>query len=125
MIISLETLTMGPETIKHMFWDCIKVQSIWAEFKSKYRTMGEKANWDFYDIIGCNVSAQANHIVNFMVLITKQYIYRCCCQELMPNFLTLEKNIESIYLADVFNYGKNHKRTMLWNIIYPNNCATE
>ena len=82
------------ETLAHLFNECLIVKEIWDALVCL-----SKGTLEFnspQDIIFNTVNDQTDHIVNFICILTKQYIYRCRCQGSKPTVVRCKKLIESI-----------------------------
>ena len=102
------------ESITHLLVYCDKVQHLWRQlqnFATKYTK--DTLNQTCKAIVCNRVHDRAEHIVNFMCLITKQYIYRKRCLGEELNFKELKLNIlkqEKVekYIAVKNNKQRNH-----------------
>lgn len=74
---------ISDDNIVHMLCRCTKVQKIWNNLKHYIinRQFNDVSNLTFTDerIIFNKVHARAAHVINLLVLITKQSIYSCKC----------------------------------------------
>ena len=106
------------ENLLHLFVYCEKVQIIWKQVETFVkRFTSVKLNTSPKAIICNSVHSKPTHIVNFVCLIVKQYIYRKKCQkdrldirELKASILQQE-NIEK-YIAQ--KHGKLGKHIAKW-----------
>ena len=79
------------ETITHLLWECGEVQKLWDHVKrwiiKKFGVL--ELSWNIGSVINNRVIEKANHVVNFICLITKQFIYsqKCLGKELIFNVL--------------------------------------
>ena len=77
------------ETLVHLFFECQIVKGFWTEIgdyiKSKYHY---QINMTAANIILNRVIEKKNHVINFLVLLAKQYIYsqRCLGTRLGDNW---------------------------------------
>lgn len=111
------------ETYTHLFYECGSVKNLWMDLRlllTKYNIV----NLDFSlrNIMFNQVHANKNHVINFIVLITKQYIYRSRCFKEKPKFSTLLREIENVYkveehLAKVRNNWNKHVKK--WRALKP------
>ena len=105
------------ETVLHLMWYCSQVQELWQEI-FKYisnRYKGEILAVRVTNIIFNSIVQKKCHAINFICLITKQYIYRQKCQKnmLQPVELIRQiKNLESIekYIAVKNNRLSTHRK---------------
>ena len=103
-----------PETLVHLFFECPKIQSLWQEVldycRSRFKVHDMSLNAG--SIIKNQLVKKASHVVNFVCLVTKQYIYRQRCIAQNINITELKaifSHIESIekYVA-IKNEKLNH-----------------
>lgn len=109
----------------HLFCQCTQIQEIWKEIKN-YIKINDKHNtseilqWRDRDIILNTVHPKAANVINFLVLISKQYIYRCRCLKQKPNKDCLLQEIENIQNMEfrIANYkGKLIRHVIKWSTL--------
>ena len=67
-----------PQTLKHLFWECNFVQTLYEYAKNRY--FGAWASeWNFCTVIENRVVEGKNNVGNLIVLLIKKYIYRQKC----------------------------------------------
>ena len=107
-----------PETLKHLFYYCTFVQQLWSEVyeycKVKFGLSTEMLSVECKNIL-FNRVMERNHVVNFICLITKQYVYRQrCAKEALhfPQLKAIISNVERIekYIATKNNRLEKHYR---------------
>ena len=76
----------SPETMIHLFWECIKVRPVWTYIQKLIST-----KVTFKEIFLVNVEQNPNRVENVIVLIAKQFIYKHRC--LQNNLVTDRLNI--------------------------------
>lgn len=88
------------ETLKHLFWDCEHVQHFWDCFKLLLMdNCGiENINFTTIDIIFGN--PMFDEILNKLLLLGKQFIYRMKIEEKMPSFNAFKNTIALQYKID-------------------------
>ena len=91
------------QTILHLLWDCRMVQPIWMYVQAKARQAGITCEFNAVNIIFNCVHELRTHVINLIVLIVKQYIYRLKCmdQKLTRKGTLLE--IELNYKMELYN----------------------
>ena len=98
------------ETVSHLLWKCPVVQTLWQDvFQHIQQRFGQPQQMNAEDILLNRITMQKNHVVNFMCLITKQYIYRqrCMNKELQfPSLMAEFRRIESIEKYIAIRHGK-------------------
>lgn len=72
------------ETYPHLFYDCSIVQELWNYVKrflwdNLIRSVYRQLEFSVQNVLFNTVHPSFAHIVNFIVLIVKQFIYRCKC----------------------------------------------
>ena len=107
------------ETTIHLLSQCSEVREIWTELNTyvKGRFNKEMELTDSNIICNCVVQPK-NHVINFICLIFKQYVYRQRCSEQGLSFPAVKRlicKIESIekYIAVKNNKSNVHERKWL------------
>ena len=92
------------ETIIHMFFICEKVLHVWNDLSIRiYNTTSKRTGFNIRNVISGELPfVQDNYVVNFIILYTKQYIFRCFKSEKQPNVLGLIHFLKICY--DVEKY---------------------
>ena len=85
------------ETISHLFINCNIIARLWTDVKNWIRNKGFNVNVTLNNIVLNNIENKPDHVLNLVVMIVKQYIYRSRCLNVNPNFQELIKNIEEVY----------------------------
>ena len=79
-----------PETLEHLFFDCVKVNPIWKAFKVWCNNVN---NNNFRIIDDMNIKdvlfycEKGPPIINYLILIIKYYIYTCRFKNTQPSFI--------------------------------------
>ena len=73
------------ETLLHLFWECETIQGIINVFYSLCEASNEIIIRNYKAFIFSWVMNQEQHILNFVSIFLKQFIYRCRCQMKKPN----------------------------------------
>ena len=80
--------TMHPDSIYHMFWECHIVQGFWSEVKLFLEDKFSKIiNLTFQNISFCNIiniKDEDGPIVNYIVLLSKYFIFKNKCNKSVP-----------------------------------------
>jgi len=108
------------ENISHLFITCNITARLWTELKNWIKNKGYQKNIDINNIILNNIENDPKHVINLVVLIAKQYIYKTRCLKTLPNIQELVKHVEEIdriekYLAVSQNRIQSFKRK--WSTI--------
>lgn len=98
----------------HLFCDCTIVKRLWQQLQeyvhqSLRAPLTQSLCWNNSSIVFNLVHPKPGHAINFIVLITKQYIYRCRCQQQKPIFQQLQYEIENNYDVEYAIAVKNNK----------------
>ena len=109
------------ETLKHIFFECPKVQELWNQVEQYLSSRYTQATWHLSptNIILNRITQGGNHCENFICLITKQFIYQQRCLKQQLCFYTLKTRIRNIENMEKYIAIKNarlgtHNRK--WNI---------
>ena len=101
-----------PETVEHLFVSCPEVRRLWSEL---IQYLNEKYNMSLKQpgareiILNKLTEHPNNHVVNFICLITKQFIYRqCCCKEQI-HFNTVICVVNKVENIEKYIASKNGK----------------
>ena len=84
----------SPETIMHLFYECIFVKRLWKFF---CRLCDVRPEMITKDQILCNNFIQHGNVINEIGLIIKQLVYRCRCLNKNPNISMTKQEIKLIY----------------------------
>ena len=69
-----------PETKIHLFVECTKIQPLIEYYKRLCTVSGmDVTEWDEIRYLFSNIHDKPNHIVNFVCIVMKQFIYSCHC----------------------------------------------
>lgn len=116
------------ETTLHLFCNCAKVKNLWADIELYIITHINPdtipvLEWSEENILFNRIHPRPNHVVNFVTLIVKQYIYRQRCTG-RPLFVTLLiKEIESVMNIEydiAKSKGQLTKHYSKWSELYVN-----
>lgn len=110
------------ETTLHLFCYCKKVLELWDDIDLYFQTNASLDTtkdliWSEENILFNLVHPKESHVINFIVLITKQYIYRqrCAGRQLYSNLLIKEiENIQQIEYEIAKSKGKLRSHLNKW-----------
>ena len=107
------------ETILHMFCMCEKVLHVWSELSLHiYATTSKRTGFNVRNIMfGELPFVRDNYVINFIILYTKQYIFRCFKSGKQPHLLGLIPFLKTQYSVEKYVYVKNEsvdKFNSLW-----------
>ena len=108
---------LQPETLEHLFWQCPTIKGYWHKLKGwitvEYQVdCGLSCKKVMFNLIIKN----PNHVVNFICLMFKQYIYKQRCLKKAFNFahftasVQLIRNSEKYYAITKGNINKHYKK---------------
>ena len=100
-----------PETLVHLFVQCPKIKSLWEQVVSmiKQRYAPTTLRINDTNIITNRIVRQKNSVINFICLITKQFIYRQRCLSQTIHFPVLQGYLNSIENMEKYIAIKNGK----------------
>lgn len=106
----------------HLFVECGAIQNVWDALKDFIRTNDTTGfqtvlNWSASNIIFSTVHPSPANVINFLVTITKQYIYKVRCINGKPFGEHLLLEIENIYQIEeslAIKKGKWCKHKQKW-----------
>ena len=105
---------MHKESPKHLFFECKYAQNMYKHLNDTYKI--PKVSWE--NVILNNINENPQHKSNLMVIITKQYLYRCACQDKEPNTRYIEneiKFIQKIQYNKAITTGSTAKYNRNWD----------
>ena len=99
------------ETLKHLLFECKYVQSLWTQLVEflQQNYCNQILNLSISTVIFNKMVDIKGHVVNFVCLIAKQYVYRKRCQKDIPSFVELKRMILSIQNVEKYIAVKNNK----------------
>ena len=101
------------QDIKHMLYTCPIVTKLWDYIGNAYGI-----NLTFKQIMCNDVTKEHCSALNFTILFTKQYIYRCKCENSLPKTVKLKADLLYWRNIELFNAQKNltvHKHEKKWS----------
>ena len=105
------------QTVKHLFFDCPRVQNFYQQIECFILMLDSCLNLtvNYKNVVLGNVHPQAKHVVNFLFLTAKQYIYSCkCCNKplIYQQWLAKVKEICALerYIAKTQNKLSYHSK---------------
>ena len=106
------------ETVSHLFVDCKYVICLWNQVIDSFSNL--TITRDAKSIIFNNVTNNAKHLENFIVLLVKHYIYRVRCEDEKLNVIQLKRYINQIRELEfqiAFKNGKKNLHKQKWSQI--------
>ena len=112
------------ETVDHLFFDCSITKNFVNAFfdclKNVYQDLDFKKADFFLGIPGGGV------LLNLLLVIAKNFIFKCKLEEKLPQIVGLKNKIKNVYTLEHFVAKKNHREEFflaLWaplEQIFPN-----
>ena len=91
------------QDIKHLLYECKVVKPIWMKLMHEYVTKNNLLVVNLENIVYILVHPKASHAINLIVLITKQYIFWCKCENKTPTITGVKNEINFIYNVELYN----------------------
>ena len=109
------------ESVMHAMFGCKEIRDIWDQLVNHFqgRFPGLVVKINATNILFNEICDPKKHVVNFMCLIAKQYIYRCRCLGEKPTLIALVAQIRSVENVEKFIAKKNNKlhvHERNWNV---------
>ena len=96
------------ESVPHVLYDCMYARRL-IEVLVKLAHENDitleltRENNLLYQIV-----PKTNHVMNYLVIVLKQYLYRNCCQQLTPNKQNFQKEVIYLMNIDRYNAVRSH-----------------
>ena len=110
------------ETLVHFFWECEQTQEIIGVIRELCSKNNITIELNEYTFILNRVHKNKFHIVNFICIFIKQYLYRQKCAQISPTKTGCYKEIEYAYLIEKANSNLDRtysKFVQKWGTIFP------
>lgn len=109
----------------HFFCKCsftIKIWNTLKEYIQRNDTAGfyAQSNWSDKNLLFSSVHPNSSNVINFLVTIVKQFLYRARCMGILPNIHMLEPEIENVYTIETniaIKRSKWNKHVAKWSCI--------
>lgn len=120
------------ETTLHLFCECPTVKTLWDDIELYIQSCANAnainvLEWNNENIMFNTVHPKPSHVINFVILITKQYIYRQRCtggQLYTPLLIREIDNIQNTEFYIAKNKGKLKKHFIKWSQLHKNLIQT-
>ena len=97
------------ETPLHLFVHCAYVKCIWDYIRELSQIKNILVDgWSDKELIFNTVHGSPEHVLNFIILFTKQYIYSCKCQGTKPGVQIWEKKLKYQHELELHNSKYTH-----------------
>ena len=117
-----EWCEFNKQNILHLLFHCVYAQKIWKFIIDFLESQNITVRLTLTDVILNNTNQPAISVVNFIVLVSKFYIYKCKVQNKLPNISGLGQIIDEYYAMESYNAnitGKTHKHVCKWRPVIP------
>ena len=98
---------MAAETIDHLFFSRIKVQPLLEMLHEICRNNDIVTNEHWLAFIFNYSHENPKHIINFVTIFLKQYIYACRCQGRIPRVPKFVYRLEMYHLTEYYSAKTN------------------
>ena len=108
--------------IFHLMWECREVQKLYNKLSQRWNTLEIDFSITMANILLNTVYRNPNHIANFIILFTKQYIHSKRCFGKRLNMYELENQLEYFMNVSRFNCikeGEFKKFCKCWGLVQP------
>lgn len=114
------------ERIPHLFFECKHVYKFWQEIREFIydceNNVAIECDWSFKNIMDNQVHPRPANVINFLVLVAKQFIYCQRCHKNLPFSDILIREFEQIYemeLRIARDTNKLRRHYEKWSVIKP------
>lgn len=109
----------------HLFATCSFAQKCWYALqqyilKNDRASVSSQLTWNAKNIIFSSVHPTPGSVINFLVIIVKQFIYRARCQDATPLPMLIEDEIDKVYhteLSIAKKLDKMHRHAVKWSAL--------
>ena len=91
------------QDIKHLLFECKKSEKLWWHLRQLCQEITPECKWTYENIFLNAVHPRPHHVINFLVLVTKQYVYACKCTKSTPHIKVLLLKILEYQRLEKFN----------------------
>ena len=98
------------QTVIHLFWECAVTKTLWKEWSKLTEFALDEIK--FKDVLTNHVCNPINHVFNLILLILKQYIFRCKCEDRQPNVLEYKTEIKNYYFVEASQARTDGKKKL-------------
>ena len=99
------------ESLIHFFWECEQAKEI-VNICTDMCSINEiRIEMNVYNWIFNRLHNNSCHIINFISILLKQYLYRCRCMGKNPSKIGILKEIESLFKVETANAKLNNGYT--------------
>ena len=88
------------ETIVHLLFECEYVQPLLIFLRDLCLESKQQHDWNYVDFLMSDIGNTKEHILNFVSVFIKQYIYRCRCQIKKPMLFQCVKELMHLHCIE-------------------------
>ena len=109
------------QSIQHLLYNCRVIRPIWKKLEAKLKIRCDIATeFTLPNVVFNAVHGQKNHVTNLLVLIAKQYFYRCKCLGDTPSYSSLVHEMKLQRDIEIYNgfYSNITKIKRKWSPVH-------
>jgi len=109
---------MHTETLKHLFWECHHIQHFWSRLKTYLCGKNMVFNMDYKVISFGSNKDHSQHILDFIILLAKYFIFKSKLEKSVPNYMNVIKYLKerkTIEEQIAFMKDKLNTHNKKWN----------
>ena len=95
------------DTIQHIFWECKHSQQFWTHFlvllKEKCTSCYRLRLSECLIVFGIDDNIKTENVFDFILLLAKQYLYKCKIEKQLPNIDIFKKKLLYRYKIEEYN----------------------
>ena len=95
------------ETIEHLFYDCNVTYNFWLSFLQKIKLFDEHFSISKTEILLGFITKSL--FINLLIIIAKNYIFRCKLRNIAPSFIGLKFRIKQYQSNEFYIANKNNR----------------
>lgn len=91
-----------PETLEHLFWNCEFISEFWQKIENWINEKSEfvVAIIMYNAIFGITFNQDFNKPINYIIILTKYYIYKCRINNKQLNFAVWKNEVKNSFLLN-------------------------
>ena len=91
------------QTIVHLMSECKYSRTLWEKLDQEFKKLHISCEFNFRNVLFNNVHENRSHVCNFLILVTKQYIFRCKCTDTIPVWIALLNEFKLVRAIERYN----------------------
>ena len=105
------------ESIQHTFWLCQHVHNFWEKLENAFNERCNNVHnlrlTESLVLLGTDQNIKTDSVFYFIILLAKQYVYRCKYKEVVPNLDVFMKLLKNRFRIEQYNARINSKYASL------------